>query len=128
MTSTRGRRVAGVFDFKPMRFKLGRRPLDRTGETAGRGIAEVEPGELDARGDPELGEDVAEMEVDRPGAQDELGRNLLVRRTGRDKPGDLDLLCRQLVEPAQVAAPGGDAAAPQFRACTLGPRASFELL
>jgi hypothetical protein len=60
---------------------------------------------LDARGDPELAEDVAEVEVDRPRAEEQLRRDLAVGPPFGDEAGDLDLLRGELVERVRVAPP-----------------------
>src|SRR5436190_9675946 len=63
--------------------------------------------ELAARGDPQLGERLAQVVVDRAGAEEEPRGNLLVRRALADEPGDLQLLRRELVERARTAPTGG---------------------
>jgi hypothetical protein len=61
--------------------------------------------ELDARGDSGLAEDVAEVEVDRPRAEEQLRRDLAVGQPLGDETGDLDFLRGELVERARVAPP-----------------------
>src|SRR4051812_48170039 len=50
-----------------------------------------------ARGDPELGEHLAQVPLDGPRAEVELGADLRIRATVAREPGDQLLLGRQLI-------------------------------
>src|SRR5262245_53786471 len=84
-------------------------PLDRRGGRASyRGIfIELERGKLRARGDAELGIDVAEVVVDCALGEEHLGGDLFVRESVGDVPRDLQLSRCQLPDRARVALAGG---------------------
>src|SRR5262249_46405862 len=105
---------------------LGRSQQGRISETTG--SAELEPGELHPRGDPELREHVPEVEVDRPRAQEELRGDRLVRRAPGDQLRDLELLRGQPVQRARVVALRSEPAAAQLDPRTLCPRGGAELV
>ena len=58
----------------------------------GQGVAE-----LAARGDAELGEDLAQVVLDRAGADEQPGADLRVGQPLAGQPGDLGLLGGQLI-------------------------------
>src|SRR5919204_673410 len=91
-------------------------------------VAEAKARELRARRDPELGEDVSQVVVDRPRGQEEVRRDLLVREAVGDEPRDLQLLWRQVVDRARVALPRRLARRAQLGACAFGPRFRAEAL
>src|SRR4051812_47086646 len=73
----------------------------RTGDVASL-LARAEADQLGPRGDVELLEDLPQVVVDRPRAQEELGRDLPVRRALADEAGDLQLLRCELVGSAGI--------------------------
>src|SRR3954466_5584625 len=106
-------------------------------EPAGRFASAVAPSsepageaadELGARGDAELEKDVAQVVVDGPRAEEELGRYLLVRRPLRHEAHDLALLGGEPVRRAGIALARGLAARAQLDARALGPRGSAQPL
>jgi hypothetical protein len=62
-------------------------------------VLAVRCGDVDA----ELSEDVAEVEVDGAGAEEELLGDLMLGQSLRDEAGDLELLAGELVDRARVA-------------------------
>src|SRR5262249_4231329 len=122
-TTTLGRLVESL---SAMLTTLGRSQQGRISETTG--SAELEPGELHPRGDPELREHVPEVEVDRPRAQEELRGDRLVRRAPGDQLRDLELLRGQPVQRARVVALRSEPAAAQLDPRTLCPRGGAELV
>ena len=85
-------------------------------------------GELRAGRDAELREDVAEVVVDRPRREKQLGGDLLVGEPLCDEAGDLQLLWRQLIDRARVALARRLAGGAQLGARSLGPGLGSEAL
>src|SRR6266545_5751360 len=102
-------------------------PLQRLWD-AGDLLGEAEPDELGASGDVELGEDLPEVVVDRPRAQEELGRHLAVGRPFSDEADDLELLRGELGQRARIALASGLAGDAQLHARPLRPGGGAELL
>src|SRR5262249_17597283 len=84
--------------------------------------------QLRARGDAELGENLTEVILDRPRAEEQLRGDLLVRLAPRYQTADLELLRRQLGERAHVAAPGRLAGGAKLAVRALLPRPGAEPL
>ena len=80
-----------------------RRPMDGRSSLGSFRDCEVDARQLDARGDPELAIDVAQVEVDRARAEEELARDVAVGAPLGDELGDLHLLRGELVERARIA-------------------------
>jgi len=80
--------------FGPAQSNLCRRRSKRRSAT--RRLAESHVRQVGAGGDAQLGEDLAEVIVDRARAEDELCRDLAVGHAVCDETGDLELLRRQL--------------------------------
>src|SRR5918999_3947778 len=89
---------------------------------------EVEAGERRSGADAELPEDVAEVEVDRARAEEQLGGHVPVRQALRDETGDLELLCGQLGSRARVALARRLAAGAQLDPSSLRPERRSEAL
>src|SRR5262245_52947712 len=66
-------------------------------------VPERDAGELQARGDRELREHVAQVRVDRARREEQLRGDLLVGHPLGDEAGDLELLRRELVDGARLA-------------------------
>jgi hypothetical protein len=81
----------------------------------------VELGQLGAGADAELGEDVAEVEVDRAGAEEQLGGNLPGGEPADHEPRHLELLWGELPKGRRVAPTHGLPAGPQLQARPLRP-------
>src|SRR4029077_2691357 len=80
-----------------------------------------------ARRDLELPVDLAQMELDRPRAQEQRCRRFLVARSGGDKSRDLELLRREVVDRARPLL-RMLAARTKLAAHPLRPRVCSELL
>src|ERR671910_1522303 len=104
--------------------RLSKPAAGHTGEITGfaAGSVEGELGQLRSGADAELGEDVAEVELDRPGAEEQLGGDLPGGQPLGDEPGHLELLGGELPEGGRVAPAGGLAAGAQLLPCPLRPR------
>jgi hypothetical protein len=89
---------------------------------------EVQLGELHARRHAELAEDVAEVEVDRPGAEEEVRCDLPVAEPLRHEAGDLELLLREVLARARLAPACRLAARAELLASPLRPLLGTELL
>src|SRR5918992_951467 len=89
---------------------------------------EIEAGERGAGADAELPEDVAEVEVDRARAEEQLGGHVPVRQALRHETGDLELLCGQLGSRARVALARRLAAGAQLDPSPLRPERRSEAL
>src|SRR5918994_1165348 len=89
--------------------RLSKPAAGHTGEITGlaAGSVEGELGQLRPGADAELGEDVAQVELDGPGAEEQLGGDLPGGLPGGDEPGHLELLRRELEERRRVAPAGG---------------------
>src|SRR3954454_24556419 len=97
-------------------------PGESPGFSPGRGVrVELQCRELGSRSDLELREDVAEMEVDRPGAEEELRPDLAVGQALGYEARNLELLRSQARLRVRSARPRVLAAGPQLRTCTLRP-------
>src|SRR3954452_3290499 len=102
-------------------------PCDSPGLSPGRGVrGELQCRELVSRSDLELREDVAEMEVDRPGAEEELRPALAVGQALGYEARNLKLLRSQAGLRVSATRPRVLAAGPQLRTCTLRPLSSPE--
>src|SRR5215470_10883560 len=88
---------------------------------AGRLAQWRQPGQLGAGGDAELGEDLVQVVLDGPRADEKLSRDLPVGRPGGGQPSDLQLLGGELGERGGIPAPGGLAAGAQFGPGAAGP-------
>src|SRR5262249_36339813 len=84
--------------------------------------------ELRARRDLELGEDAPQVGVDRPGRQEQLRCDLLVREPLGHVARDLELLRRELVDGARVALPPRLAGGAKLVPGPLCPGLGFQLL
>jgi hypothetical protein len=62
-----------------------------------------------------LENNLAQVVIDRAGAQKQLRGDIRVGLSGRDQPRDLQLLRRQLISRGGIALTGGLAAGPQLR-------------
>src|SRR5262245_57713664 len=82
---------------------------------------EVKTGELRARADAELAEDVAQMGGDRARAEEELRSDLAIAEPLRDEVCDLQLLLGQLVPGVGDATTRRLAARAQLDACSFRP-------
>src|SRR4051794_21441664 len=110
-----------------MPTRLAPASAGRIGEVAGLGQLD----QLCPRGDVELPEDVAQVVVDRPRAEEELRGDLPVRRALAHEPGDLELLRSELVDRAGMALPCRLPARAELAASPLCPRSgakAFERL
>src|SRR6266536_1719039 len=83
---------------------------------------EVEAGELRARADAKLPEDVPQVEGDRARAEEELRRDLAVGQPARDELRDLELLSGELASGAGVSFPRRLAARAQLHTRPLRPQ------
>jgi hypothetical protein len=92
----------------------------------GSSVVKEQMGELRARGDAELGEDFAQVVVDRARREEELRRDLLVRKPISDEADDLQLLRSQLVDGAGIALAGCLARGAKLCPCALCPGLSTE--
>src|SRR5439155_417031 len=77
----------------------------RTGDVA-RLLARAEADQLGPRGDVKLPEDFPQVVVDRPGTEEELRRDLAIRRALAHEAGDLQLLRCELVGRAGITFAG----------------------
>ena len=92
------------------------------------GTDEIETGELGAGADIELPEYVAQVEVDRPRAEEQLGCHLSVAEALGHEVHDLEFLCGELVRGTWVTSPGHLPAGAQLRPCALGPKPGSQSL
>src|SRR5262249_52336648 len=83
---------------------------------------EVDFPQLSPPGDPQLGEDVAEVVIDRPRTDEQLRRDLLVRRARGDEARDLAFLRGEGTGGVRGTAACGLAARAQLRPGPLRPR------
>src|SRR3954454_19485036 len=91
--------------------------------------AELDRRQLDARGDAELGVDLAQVVLDRPPAEEQPRGDLRVAQAVvDDELGDLELLRGEVVERARVALAGRLAGRAQLGPRALGPRLGPEPL
>src|SRR3954452_10226251 len=97
-------------------------PGESPGFSPGRGVrVELQCRELVSRSDLELREDVAEMEVDCPRAEEELRPDLAVRQALGYEARNLELLRSQARLRVRPTRPRVLAAGPQLRTGTLRP-------
>ncbi len=89
---------------------------------------EVEARERRAGADAELPEDIAEVEVDRAWAEEELSGHLPIREALRDETGDLELLLGEVGPRARVPLSRRLAARPQLDPRALRPQRRSERL
>src|SRR4051812_2676473 len=107
-----------------MPTSLAPAPAGRIGEVASLG----ELDQLCPRGDVELPEDVAQVVVDRPRAEEELCGDLSIRGALAHEAGDLELLRRELVDRAGIAFPCRLPARAELAASPLFPRSGPQAL
>src|SRR6185312_13495992 len=79
-------------------------PARLAGVLDGCRVAGQDAVELAARGDAELGEDLAQVVLDRVCADEQTGADLRIRQPLAGQPGDLRLLGRQLLMPGGLGA------------------------
>jgi hypothetical protein len=84
--------------------------------------------QLTARADVQLGEELAQVVLDRARGQEQPGANLRVRRPVAGQPGDLRLLGGQLRPGRDRVLASGLAGGAQFAPCPRGERLQAHLL
>jgi len=92
------------------------------------GSGQVERREFRARGDSELGEHVAQVEVDRPRGQEQLGSSVAVAQALLHQLGDVSFLRREVDGSAGVPPAGGLARRPELVPCPRGPACGADVL
>jgi hypothetical protein len=84
--------------------------------------------ELDARGDPERDEDVAQLRVDRARREEQPRGDLAIGESLGDEASDLQLLGREPRQAARITALCRLAARSKRSSCTISPAGHAELL
>ncbi len=92
------------------------------------GSGQLERREFRARGDCELGEHVAQVEVDRPGGQEQLGGCVAVAQALPHQFGDVSFLRGEVDGGAGVPPAGGLARRPELVACPCRPAFGADVL
>src|SRR6185312_10606157 len=100
-------------------WRPGGGPATPPGESAQRHgvwVGRQDAAEVAARGDAELGEDLAQVVLDSARRQEQPGADFGVREAVAGQPGDLGLLSSQLEHRGDAALAGGLAGDPQLAA------------